>query len=136
MAPLPGDRQAQYRPRPAPLGRRGRGLLQVLFDPGETLGKAQARQAELQALQVQAEVKRLAGAQQQCFKQAVTELQPPVGQRQGRCGRPVQPYSACPGHRQGNQSGRVNNSEPLVPPKPKELESAYSIVLSWAVLGT
>ena len=85
-------------------------------------------------MQVQEE--RLSAANQKGFEQAITEFESSVRQWQRRYPHPVQPYQGVPRHGSAGQSGFANNSEPLVPPKPKEFEMTQSIERSCAVLGT
>ena len=108
---------------PAPLFlNRAADLFDLLLCEGQAIRDCQRFQALRESRHMQIEIDRITVVQQQGLEQTVAKIEPPVGQWQHAGWGAIKPGRGLPGHGSYGQSALLKSSEPLVPPKPKELE--------------
>ena len=96
--------------------------LQVASDSKTTTATSETTEMAIQQL-------RLAADDLDGLEQTITICQPAIMDRQPISGLPIHPA-------QCHSANRRKTSEPLVPPKPKELEMATSMARGFASCGT
>ena len=95
---------------------------QIFVHARPAVGEAQTLQPGHQSLPVVVDQHGPPLPQQQCLEQAIAEVQSAIGKRQRGSALTVDPDRGEILHR-ARQSDLLNSRVPLVPPKPKELES-------------